>query len=374
MKKKTKKRKQITKKLQRGTVGNFFVFGVLALLIILGITAVGGLPSSSAPVSGTVVKIITPTPDTSHNDKTLQLETFGFTTLAPTVIAQKPTLPANIVPTQPAKPQPTSNKPVCTHNDDGVVVSPACQCIHDTLTCISTTKYIIYHSDGSIISDCRNGGPNCRTQVCGKAPYKNMGNYCILKPVIYLYPTVPTYVNVQVVTSGSITVSNPFYPPGGWKHVLAYPDGSLEYQNQKYTELFYESSVNTFQKPHQGFVIPKDKLAENLDALLSKLGLIGSEKKEFISFWQPRLEALNSPYIFFSVLSTSAKGTVDHVEISPKPDTQIQFVAYFKPIATSTYGSALKLPPTPKRVGFTSVEWGGVIDNKVYSTENEAIN
>jgi len=190
-----------------------------------------------------------------------------------------------------------------------------------------------------------------------------MGNNCIYKPVIYLYPTVPTDVNVQVVTSGSITVSDPFYPVGGWKHVLAYPDGSLEYQNKRYTELFYESSVNTFQKPDQGFVIPKDKLAENLDALLSKLGLIGSEKKEFISFWQPRLEALNSPYIFFSVLSSSAKGTVDHVEISPKPDTQIQFIAYFKPIATSTYGSALTLPPTPKRVGFTSVEWGGVIDN-----------
>jgi hypothetical protein len=83
MKKITRKKRSSGKKIQKGSIGNFFIFGVLALLIVLGITAVGGLPSSRAPVSGTEVKIITPTPNAGHN--TLQMQTFGYTTIAPTV-------------------------------------------------------------------------------------------------------------------------------------------------------------------------------------------------------------------------------------------------------------------------------------------------
>jgi hypothetical protein len=366
MKKMVKKKKKYnSKKYQKGTVGNFFVFGILALLILLGLTAIGGLPSSTAPSSGTVVKIITPTIDTFHN--TLQLETFGYTTIAPTIVAAQPPttsvqIPTHTIPTQPQQPTPpTSNKPVCPDDDDGVNVPTSCQCPDDTLLCISNTQFKILGPGGVVLQDCSKGG-NCGAQLCGVAPYASSGRYCVAKPVIYLYPTVPTYVNVQVITSGRITVSNPAYPQGGWKDVLAYPNGNLLYNNQKYTELFYESSVNTFQKPDQGIVIPTSELEKNLNDILSKLGLITSEKKEFMSFWLPKLQALNSPFIFFSILPPSSKGEVDDVGISPKPDTQIAFIAYFKPINTPDYGSSLTLPPTPQRVGFTSVEWGGVVD------------
>jgi hypothetical protein len=89
--KKTVKRKSVKlsrKKFQRGTIGNFFVFGILALLMILGITAVGGLPSQTAPTAGQEVMVITPTPGTTYSN--LQLKTFGYVTVAPT-----PTIPAN---------------------------------------------------------------------------------------------------------------------------------------------------------------------------------------------------------------------------------------------------------------------------------------
>lgn len=79
---KHKKKKLSAKKIQRGTVGNFFVFGVLALLVILGITAVGGFPSNTISTNGTAVRVITPTQNPTHN--TLQLQTFGYVTLAPT--------------------------------------------------------------------------------------------------------------------------------------------------------------------------------------------------------------------------------------------------------------------------------------------------
>ena len=88
--KKTVKRKSSKfsgKKFQRGTIGNFFVFGVLALLMVLGITAVGGVPSQTAPTSGQEVEVITPTPGNTYSN--LQLKTFGYVTIAPT-----PTVPA----------------------------------------------------------------------------------------------------------------------------------------------------------------------------------------------------------------------------------------------------------------------------------------
>ena len=81
---KQKKKKTSSKKLQRGTVGSFFVFGVLALLIVVGLTAVGGLPPQSFPDSGQNVIPISPTPDVNHD--TLQLKTFGYITIAPTPV------------------------------------------------------------------------------------------------------------------------------------------------------------------------------------------------------------------------------------------------------------------------------------------------
>ena len=73
---KRKRGKTTAKKIQRGTVGNFFVFGVVALLLVLGITAVGGLPPQSYPNTGQVVNIITPTQGPNYNN--LQLKTFGY--------------------------------------------------------------------------------------------------------------------------------------------------------------------------------------------------------------------------------------------------------------------------------------------------------
>jgi len=68
--------------MQKGTVGNFFVFGVLALLAVLAFIAVGGLPPDSYPNSGQVVNAVSPT--TAPSQSTLQLETFGYVTIAPT--------------------------------------------------------------------------------------------------------------------------------------------------------------------------------------------------------------------------------------------------------------------------------------------------
>jgi len=87
---KRKNKKVTAKKMQKGTVGNFFVFGVLALLVVLGITAVGGLPSNTPPNDSNAVQIVTPTPGGTHD--TLQLKTFGYITLAPTPTVVPPNI------------------------------------------------------------------------------------------------------------------------------------------------------------------------------------------------------------------------------------------------------------------------------------------
>jgi hypothetical protein len=188
------------------------------------------------------------------------------------------------------------------------------------------------------------------------------GWYCIGKPVIYLYPTKPTYVDVTVETEGNIFISDPVYPTGGWKNVLAQPDGTLLYQDKTFRELFYESQTPKLKRPEKGIVMETKNLKQGLLQFISGLGLTKKdEQDEFLDWWIPRLNALHSPYIFVSILDNDEKKRVDKVDITPKPDTFIDFVVYFAPRQTNENSNELVLPPAPARRGFTAIEWGGVI-------------
>lgn len=187
--------------------------------------------------------------------------------------------------------------------------------------------------------------------------------WCDAKPVIYLYPEVPTYVDVTVEVPGEIVVSDPLYPPGGWKQVFAEPNGLLSYQGKTYKELFYEASITPIDKPKNGIVIPITLLHETLDNFVTKLGLVNSEKEDFLSFWVPKLKNLNHSYIHISVFPPEQKQKIDRVIISPKPDTFIEFIMYYKPLKTPISVEPFVFNPIPERIGFTAVEWGGIIDN-----------
>jgi hypothetical protein len=148
-----------------------------------------------------------------------------------------------------------------------------------------------------------------------------------------------------------------------WQNVLAHPDGTLVYQGGIYKELYYETEVDHVRQPKTGFVIPTAQLEERLTHITSQLGLKDNERQEFLEYWLPQLYELNSPYILFSLVEPDEKERIDHVDISPKPDTFINFLAYFKPVSSPFYDiEPLILPQAPKRVGFTAVEWGGTIE------------
>jgi hypothetical protein len=59
-----------------------FIIGIIALMVVAAINTIGGLQPNDAPRNGQTVMIVTPTPDTVRNN--LQLQTFGYVTIAPT--------------------------------------------------------------------------------------------------------------------------------------------------------------------------------------------------------------------------------------------------------------------------------------------------
>ncbi len=341
-------------------MGTLYLIGFVTLIGAMGTQLTSGLTPTRIPkTNGTAV---TPKFETPQSDKNnLQLYTFGFITSAPTV--PQPTLPPQ--PTQPpGETCQTQIKPptctACTHGDSMICTTP-----NDIDSCVN---------DG--------GAPNplgwyepqyfCAYQkIVDEAKYNqkksdpNCVEACIAKPVVYLYPLTPTLIDVKVTSPGRVYVSDPEYPEGGWKNVLAYPDGSLVYQNKSYHELYYESDVDKVNPPKDGIVIAKKDLKKKLTELTTRLGLRGIEQDEFLEYWLPELYKLDAPLVLFSIIDPVEKERIDHVEINPKPDTFIAFLAYFKPLETQpTNLKPLIIPENPpKRIGYTAVEWGGTIDN-----------
>ncbi len=306
----------------------------------------------------------------------------------PTAVAQRPNVSASPgkdlqletfkLPTPSPTPQPTPHStPPETPCQYDSVKSPNCTCPLIPFTTIPEWQCSSANTCG-YFEACNKCGNNPVCLVQPPAGFINCAapnqawvrqqladglQHCIGKPVIYLYPTKDTTVDVSLTIPGSITISDPLYSQEGWQHILAHPTGLFDYQGRTYRELYYETAVKTVKPPTNGIVLRTDELASTLPLLTTQLGLLPDEQQEFVSYWLPKLQALNSPYVLFSVLDGVEKERIDHVAITPKPDTFIAFLAYFKPLAHPIEVLPLVLPQTPpQRNGFTVVEWGGTID------------
>lgn len=205
----------------------------------------------------------------------------------------------------------------------------------------------------------------------GIEPPEDADFWCDAKPIIYLYPQVPTIVNVEVIVPGEFLVSipqiesglvSPEQSIGGWKSILAMPSGNFYYQKGFYKELFYEATVTPIEPPNHGIIVQTKDLKFELKKVVEKLGLKGQETNDFLEFWVPKLESLDSKYMLISFFDSAQKQQIDKVIISPKPDTFIEFIMYFKPLNELVKIDSIKYPNAPERLGFTAVEWGGVID------------
>ncbi len=178
------------------------------------------------------------------------------------------------------------------------------------------------------------------------------------KPVIYLYPEKTTNVSVRITPKGGLTKTEPEYGDG-W-NVIATPEGQLtEMQTGKtYPYLFWEGRGGIYTTPEKGFVIARENVHSFLLEKLTALGLNQKEQADFIEFWEPRMTG--APYFFVTFLGNKAMDAIAPLTIVPKPDSVIRILMDFLPLRkpTAVEGYDIK---TPKRTGFTVVEWGGVL-------------
>lgn len=183
----------------------------------------------------------------------------------------------------------------------------------------------------------------------------SMGGGCA-KPVVYLYPTVTSVVNVSV--GADVTVSDPFYPRGGWKGVVARPDGSLLYGGRTYDSLFWEGQgYGDYPGITSGTVVKRADAAATMRRQLGEQGLNAKETTDFMAFWESKIP--NKPYIRLTWLTTQQMDVLAPLRITPAPDTVKRVF-----LDMDGYDAPVQLPSQQlrgfTRQGFTVVEWGGL--------------
>ena len=177
------------------------------------------------------------------------------------------------------------------------------------------------------------------------------------KPIIYLYPTEETEINVKAASPEKFTVTYPKYDEAGW-NVIAKPDGTLKdtKTGRKLYSLYYEAKVNMDINAYKdGFIVKGEEMKSFLEEKLAILGLNEREAQEFIIYWLPKLEG--NKYTFIRFAESEYINSEMPLEINPAPDNLIRVLMEFKPIEEPFEVQEQELT-TPTREGYTVVEWG----------------
>ena len=176
-----------------------------------------------------------------------------------------------------------------------------------------------------------------------------------LKPVIYLYPTEPTVVFVELRYNGVLDFSYPEYR-NGWE-VTAYPGGTLvnNYDDREYSYLFWEGRSEADYDMSRGFIVRGEDTVDFLQDKLSFMGLTPAEYNEFIVYWSPQMSSNNYNLITFQ--GTAFSDTAELI-ITPAPDSVLRVYMVFKPLKNPIEIEEQVLTPF-ERTGFAVVEWGG---------------
>lgn len=176
----------------------------------------------------------------------------------------------------------------------------------------------------------------------------------IKKPAIYLYPKQDSFVNVKVDINGKIIKDTPKYNLG-W-NVFVTKDGLID---GKYDYLLYEAELRKIDLPSDGWVVKHENLESWFDVNLIGLGLNEKEKNQFKEYWLNELPKSN--YYEIKLLDENFLKENMNLIITPKPDTLIRVIFFFKPLDDYISISKPKIS-APVRNGFTVVEWGGMLD------------
>lgn len=175
------------------------------------------------------------------------------------------------------------------------------------------------------------------------------------KPVIYLYPEVPTTISVDV--DALITKSDPKYNRG-WT-VEASPNGELIHNGNMYTSLFWDGYGNgTYPELNKGFVVKTEDALALMEQHLTYFGFNQTEISEFSDFWRPHLPS--QAYTKFSWIQTAEMQQLAALKITPPPRTLIRAFVDF----TGVEEMEEVAPQTlirQERIGYVATEWGGIL-------------
>jgi hypothetical protein len=176
------------------------------------------------------------------------------------------------------------------------------------------------------------------------------------KPVMYLYPDKPTYVNVAV--DAQVTKSDPTYPIDGWKNVFALPNGNLIYNQKGYHSLFWEGYGNgIYPQVNSGKIVKRADAVKQIKDDLYAQGLNGKEVTDFMDFWSNKIP--NNPFVRITWLDTTQMQRLAPLKISPWPKTIIRVFMDMEGV-DKNYNLSPQTLMAFKRNGFTVVEWGGL--------------
>jgi hypothetical protein len=184
---------------------------------------------------------------------------------------------------------------------------------------------------------------------------------CWAEPLIYLYPTKQTDVNIRLDDAITLTKTTPPYDKG-W-NVIAYPGGKIfsSSENRFYPYLFWEGSAPMGSEPVLQKVVMGQGVHDYFEKALTALGLSTKEKADFESYWEPKLTG--SPYYLISFYDKRSLDLVAPLHITPSPDTEIRILMSYTKLNgfVDIPAATLINYQTPKRTGFTVVEWGGIL-------------
>ena len=178
----------------------------------------------------------------------------------------------------------------------------------------------------------------------------------VKKPIIYLYPTAKTQVNVVLWNTESLSHTYPKYNLSKWWNVVAEPNGDLKDIEtwRKLYALYREWKSDNEVSFDEWFLVEWKNIISFLEEKLSILWLNEREAEEFIVYWLPQMEDNEWNIIRFETIEEQNENM--SLKIEPKPDTLIRVMMDWKVI-----DGPIKIPEqqltTPERNWFTVVEW-----------------
>lgn len=195
------------------------------------------------------------------------------------------------------------------------------------------------------------------TGETGVIKTEGVGGYA--KPVLYLYPTKKTKVEVSFEKPELLTTTYPKFNKK-WS-VTASKNGDLyDSKGKYYYGLYWEEEGSTEVDFSEGFYVSKDSAIDFLEEKLTAIGLNARERNEFIMYWLPILEKNEHNLVYFEL--TKEREKYNKLNISPKVDSLLRVAIHVKKVDGPTYIKEEKLE-TFKRKGFAAIEWGGVVHN-----------